>query len=159
MFFYGSGQFRGIIYKTSNGGTNWLYQIPDTSIHIGIYFNASFISNLTGWCYNRSLGGIHTRVGGDTLFTKIKEINTHTGENYKLNQNYPNPFNPNTIINYELRITNVSGIEVKVLVKERQNSGNYTIQFDGSGLPSGIYFYSLFIDGERVDTKKMVLVR
>ena len=53
----------------------------------------------------------------------------------------------------------VLGNEIESLVNQKQNSGNYKIEFSGSALPSGLYFYSLFIDGERVDTKKMVLVR
>jgi len=164
-----NGVVRGVIFKTTNGGNTWGFQIPDTSINIYVYSFDQFINKNTGWCYSSIRTGVHTSTGGDsvTLYTGIKSINTEIVHDFELYQNYPNPFNPKTIINYELRITNyveiriynVSGIEVKVLVKEKQNSGNYTIQFDGSGLSSGIYFYSLFIDGERVDTKKMVLVR
>jgi len=168
--FYGAGQGRGIVYRTTNGGSNWLYQIPDTSIHIGSYSFTEFNNKFIGWCYS-SGGGIHTKVGGDTIFTKIKQTNNNIPGIFTLYQNYPNPFNPKTVISYQLTVSSfivmkvydVLGNEVKILVNKKQSAtggaGNYKIEFDGTGLPSGIYFYSLFIDGEKVDTKKMVLVR
>jgi hypothetical protein len=86
---------------------------------------------------------------------------------YKLYQNYPNPFNPTTKINYELRVTNyvsvivydILGNEVETLVNEKKLSGSYEVEFSGSNLPSGIYFYSLSIDGNLVDTKRMILLK
>ena len=51
------------------------------------------------------------------------------------------------------------GEEVATIVNSKLNPGAYKYNFDGNAISSGIYFYSLFIDGERVDTKKMVLVR
>lgn len=170
--FYGAGQGRGIVYRTTNGGENWLYQIPDTAIHIGAYFFTNFINNSTGWCYYDEIGGIHTKTGGDSIFTIIKELSNIILNNFILKQNYPNPFNPKTNINYELsqrdrRISNyitlkvydILGNEIMTLVNKKQQAGKYEVNFDGSGLPSGVYFYSLFIDEVRVDTKKMVLVR
>jgi len=86
---------------------------------------------------------------------------------YKLYQNYPNPFNPITIINYELGITNfvslkvydLLGKEVLTLVSENKQPGNHSATFDGSNLPSGMYFYRLSVDGNVVDTKRMALVK
>ncbi|MBK8980784.1 MAG: hypothetical protein IPM38_00305 [Ignavibacteria bacterium] len=51
------------------------------------------------------------------------------------------------------------GKEVKTLVNKKQNQGKYEVEFDGSELSSGVYIYSLFIEGIMVSTKKMVLVR
>jgi len=84
-----------------------------------------------------------------------------------LAQNYPNPFNPKTIINYELGITNyvslkvydALGSEVMTLVNENKQAGYYKATFDGSNLPSGMYFYRLSVDGNVVDTKRMALVK
>ena len=107
-------------------------------------------------------------VGGDsTFYTGITKQNEIIPAGFELKQNYPNPFNPKTVINYELRVTsfvslriyNIQGEESKVLVNQKQNSGEYKIEFEGSDLPSGVYFYSLFLDGERVDTKKMMLLK
>ncbi|MGC8654561.1 MAG: GH39 family glycosyl hydrolase [Candidatus Kryptoniota bacterium] len=69
-------------------------------------------------------------------------------EHFNLRQNYPNPFNPSTIISYRIpvvsyvsiRVYDMLGREVKTLVSERQNPGNYLVRFDAQTLPSGVYF-------------------
>ncbi|HKI78370.1 MAG TPA: metallophosphoesterase [Ignavibacteriaceae bacterium] len=85
---------------------------------------------------------------------------------YKLFQNYPNPFNPSTIIQYEisksdnvtLKIFDVLGKEVKTLVNKYQPAGNYEVQFDASGLKSGVYFYRLTV-GEFSKVNKLILMK
>jgi hypothetical protein len=85
---------------------------------------------------------------------------------YSLSQNYPNPFNPRTIIKYELRkmndvelsIYNVLGEKVVTLVSENQAAGKYSIEWDASGLASGVYYYELKTANFR-DVKKMVLMK
>lgn len=97
--------------------------------------------------------------------TDIK-LNSSEVTGYSLSQNYPNPFNPKTVINYELRVTgnpklkvfDVLGNEVIELVNEKQNAGSYSVEFDGSGFASGIYFYKLTA-GDFVETKRMVLLK
>lgn len=86
---------------------------------------------------------------------------------FKLEQNYPNPFNPTTSIKYnvesirfvKLVVFDVLGKEVETLVNEKQKPGKYEVKFNGSNLSSGIYFYSLYTDGNLVETKKMVLMK
>ncbi len=92
---------------------------------------------------------------------------------YLLEQNYPNPFNPATTIRFslpqaglvKLKIFDVLGREVKTLLNERMNSGEYSLEFDASGLASGIYFYRLSVTpplkGGRgdVQTRKMVVMK
>ena len=89
---------------------------------------------------------------------------------FRLDQNYPNPFNPTTIISYNLptsslvtiKVYDVLGRELKTLLNERQVAGEHSVRFDGSGLPSGVYFYrtEAVSVGERiVDGKKMLLVK
>ncbi|MEP0860860.1 MAG: T9SS type A sorting domain-containing protein [Ignavibacterium sp.] len=81
-------------------------------------------------------------------------------------QNYPNPFNPSTKISWQspvsswqtLKVYDVLGNEVATLVNEEKPAGVYEINFDGSGLSSGIYFYRLKA-GSFVETKKMILMR
>lgn len=100
-------------------------------------------------------------------FTSSISGHGYTIDNFKLYQNYPNPFNSSTIINYSLRVNsiitlkiyNISGKEKRTLINERKLQGNYTIKFDGSGLSSGIYFYSLFSDNKLIDTKKLILIK
>ncbi|MEM5810126.1 MAG: VWA domain-containing protein [Candidatus Aenigmatarchaeota archaeon] len=85
---------------------------------------------------------------------------------FALYQNYPNPFNPETIIEFDipkrtfvkLTIYDILGREIKTLVNEEINPGKYTVKFNASNLPSGIYFYRLDA-GEFSDIKKMVFVK
>lgn len=87
-------------------------------------------------------------------------------QSFSLSQNYPNPFNPSTIIafsipqsgNVTLNVFDVLGREVALLVNEVQSAGKYTVQFNGSSLSSGIYFYRLQ-SGNYVETKKLLLMK
>lgn len=84
---------------------------------------------------------------------------------FTLEQNYPNPFNPVTIIKYEIskdafitfRIFDPLGVEV-LSINEFKKAGSYEVEFDGSDLASGMYFYSLEANGFK-DTKKMVIIK
>jgi hypothetical protein len=96
----------------------------------------------------------------------IKLISTIIPDKYILEQNYPNPFNPTTIIRYQikdLKFVNLSvydmlGKEVVTLVNEKQSSGTYEVQFDGSNLSSGIYFCKIQAE-EFSDVKRMILIK
>jgi len=97
--------------------------------------------------------------------TDIK-LNSSVVTEYSLSQNFPNPFNPKTVISYELPVTgnaklkvfDVLGNEVAVLVNEKQNPGSYSVEFDGSSFASGVYFYKLTA-GDFVETKRMILLK
>jgi hypothetical protein len=86
--------------------------------------------------------------------------------NFSLSQNYPNPFNPSTSIQYAvdskqfvtLKVYDLLGREVATLVNEEKPTGKYELEFDGSKLPSGIYFYQLKAGGF-VETRKMILLK
>jgi hypothetical protein len=85
---------------------------------------------------------------------------------FTLKQNYPNPFNPVTEIKYEipaeglvsLKVFNILGEEVAVLVKERQPQGDYTATFSAGILPSGVYVYTLE-SGGYTSVKKCILMK
>jgi hypothetical protein len=85
---------------------------------------------------------------------------------YKLSQNYPNPFNPSTRISYEipgksmvtLKIYDMLGKELRTLVNETKDAGKYSVDFNASALPSGIYF-SVLRANSFCETKKMVLIK
>jgi photosystem II stability/assembly factor-like uncharacterized protein len=168
-----SGHEKGVIYKTTNGGTNWGYQIPDTNlVKFHLYALSSFVNKNIGWeyiYYIQDSGGVHTTVGGSdtTYFTNIKEQITNVSSDFVLYQNYPNPFNPISSIKYKVSrradlkiiVFDITGKEIITLINKKQSSGIYEVKFDGSNLPSGIYFYSLFADGIRVDTKKAILIK
>jgi predicted outer membrane repeat protein len=95
---------------------------------------------------------------------KTEELKAPT--EFELAQNYPNPFNPSTTIHYaikertyvELILYDILGREVKALVNEDQDAGQYKINLNAGGLASGIYFYRIQA-GDFVETKKMVLLR
>ena len=85
---------------------------------------------------------------------------------YSLNQNYPNPFNPTTHLEFgisnsgfvSLKVYDILGKEVKTLVNEIKQPGVYQVEFDGSNLASGAYFYRLE-SGDFVDIKRMILLK
>lgn len=91
----------------------------------------------------------------------IKPLN-----NLNLMQNYPNPFNPGTMIQFSiknksfatLKIYDILGNEVAVLIENFLEAGNHSIDFDASDLPSGIYMYKLQA-GEISLIRKMILLR
>jgi len=99
--------------------------------------------------------------------TEINQNIISHPDDFSLSQNYPNPFNPVTHLEFgisdlefvSLKVYNVLGNEIKTLVNEMKTPGVYDIEFDGSNLPSGIYYYSLLVNGVSVDTKKMILLR
>ena len=100
-------------------------------------------------------------------FVSIEDYEASISLEYRLEQNYPNPFNPTTRLTYylhkssfvELKVYDLSGRSIYTLVKEYQSPGEYSTNFNGSNLSSGIYFYQLNIGSNQVMTKKMVLMR
>jgi phosphatidylserine/phosphatidylglycerophosphate/cardiolipin synthase-like enzyme len=98
----------------------------------------------------------------------VKKITSEIPVKYMLEQNYPNPFNPSTIIrfsipkggNISLKMYDVLGKEVGILINQYQNAGTYeyTLHIDRLQLSSGIYFYTLKA-GDYLSTKKMLLVK
>ncbi|GJQ62393.1 MAG: hypothetical protein SCALA702_14460 [Melioribacteraceae bacterium] len=85
---------------------------------------------------------------------------------FKLSQNYPNPFNPSTLINFSLaeegfttlKVYDILGKEVAVLVNNNMTAGSHSVVVDGSNFSSGIYFYQIQ-SGDFTATKKMMLVK
>jgi hypothetical protein len=83
-----------------------------------------------------------------------------------LEQNYPNPFNPTTVVSCQLpvgshvriAVYDLLGREVAVLMNEKKEAGRYHVQFDGSGLSSGVY-YCRMQAGTFTDVKTLVLVK
>jgi hypothetical protein len=96
----------------------------------------------------------------------IEEITNQIPCKFRLFQNFPNPFNPSTNIEFRipiyglttLKVYDILGREIEVLVNEYLQPGVYILHFDGSGLPSGIYFYRLETENY-TETKKMILVK
>ncbi len=148
----------------SYNDTNWSY--INTS-------NSQLPSNHCRWINIDSMNNkwICTGGGGLAVYNEsgIVSVNNNSVTipvDFILHQNFPNPFNPTTKINYELGITNyvslkvynMLGEEVATLVNEQQNAGKYSVNFQGSNLSSGMYFYKI-VSGNLTDTKKMLLVK
>jgi hypothetical protein len=158
----GFAKYYSNIYKTINGGVNW-FQIKSCAYNglEALYF----IDSITGFAVGGYGTIIKTTTGGGGPIG-IEPINTHIPNQFILHQNYPNPFNPKTIINYQLPMNNyvklviydALGMEIAILVNQKQNAGKYQIEWNASDFASGVYFYSLIIDGFK-QTKKMVLIK
>lgn len=104
---------------------------------------------------------------GDYKYSDEKEIKAPAIQvSHDLAQNYPNPFNATTVINYQidqegpvsLKVYDVLGKEVSVLVNETKSAGKYSVSFNCTDLASGIYIYK-FVSNGFVSTKKMLLVK
>ena len=85
---------------------------------------------------------------------------------FALFQNYPNPFNPITKLKYQipqisfvtLKVFDVLGSEIAILVNEEKHMGSYEVDFEAFDIPSGVYFYQLQA-GNYIETKKMLLLK
>jgi photosystem II stability/assembly factor-like uncharacterized protein len=159
-----------IYYDTIS--TNFLYT---NSIDVGnvstyelqnLLFNVQY--NISVTCYD--IDGNESWFS-DTVSIKITEpsnveLNEIKALTFKLFQNYPNPFNPNAKIKFTisdfgltiLKVYDLLGREIATLVNEEKPAGEYEVEFDAEGLPSGIYLYQLRA-GNYTETKKMLLLK
>ena len=100
------------------------------------------------------------------VVTSVEKEDNLTPKTFSLSQNYPNPFNPSTSIKFSipeasnvvLKVYDILGSEVAVLVNEKVEAGNYTVNFDASQFASGMYIYSIKA-GEFNVSKKMMLLK
>ncbi len=100
------------------------------------------------------------------IATGVSEVGGVIPEEYTISQNYPNPFNPSTTINFSvpkhskvvLKVYDILGSEVAILVDGFKNTGNYEVNFDASKLASGMYIYRLTA-GNFTTSKKMMLLK
>ncbi|MCK9421420.1 MAG: YCF48-related protein [Bacteroidales bacterium] len=146
----------GFIWKTRDGGNHWIDQTTYMEqTNPNAFF---FVTDEVG--FSVSYGGqiMRTINGGGIGFKDPGMVNSSL-----LEQNYPNPFSSKTRITYhlpvkskvELVIVDVTGRKVITLINQDQSAGTYFYDFDGTGLPSGFYFYRLLSKGG-IETGKMV---
>ena len=151
------------IKKTTSGGLNWFIQYSP----IFNNSNINTVDNLIAWAGGSGI--VHTTDGGPT---SININNDEILSAFVLFQNYPNPFNPFTNLSYELQfesnvrleIFDIQGRIVKSIPDKKQSPGHYNINFDGSNLPGGVYFYKLEVIKNNPgqifsETKKMLLIK
>jgi hypothetical protein len=143
-----------------------LYRLVGSSWQTIPGLRGYIVLSLAQFSPNQILVGTHDGVFLLTWENPLKVADKGIPTAYQLFQNYPNPFNPTTTIEFslpersfvKLTVYNALGQEVAVLVDEEKSPGKYTVTFDGSKLPSGVYFCRLHTGGFD-DTREMVLVK
>ena len=156
-----AGTYQSGVYQSANNGSNW--SNANTGFPNGISVYSMCIFN--NYIYAGTLGqGVWRRPLSEVV--GIHPTSTEVPENFSLSQNYPNPFNPSTKLGFgisdlgyvSLKIYDVHGREVAVLVNENLSPGSYEFEWNASGFPSGVYFYKLQ-SGQFSETKKMLLTK
>ncbi len=157
---YGGGS--GGVYKSTDYGENW------KAINDGLSE-----WKMTALCItskNIFIGDIYGRVSFQAkseLITSAQKQTINNSNPISLDQNFPNPFKENTTINYNvsfsqsseniiLKVYNSVGNEIKTLVNCKKEPGDYSVVFDGSILPAGVYSYKLISNNYSV-VKQMIL--
>ncbi len=148
------------------------YKPEISASSVAVDFGEDFSADIVGeydFCGNPRFYGAALDAGAFEVNNGVGIRDEEFPSDFVLYQNYPNPFNPITIIKYtipdvetlhatSLRIYNILGREIATLVNQKQLPGNYSVTFDASNLPSGVYFYTLRA-GEFSATKKMILLK
>jgi hypothetical protein len=172
---FGQGDtLRIILINRFNDGENfgvkgdiYTYYISETGLSDGNYSvtvmdGLGIIHRNSTW-YDEYL---HGAIINNTEYGNVNSVKNKNKSNYnfKLNQNYPNPFNPNTIIEFTLnepskvniKVYDILGNLITTLLDDYRNAGLHKLEFNGKNLSSGIYFYTINVNG-KIKTKSMVL--
>lgn len=123
-------------------------------------------SNDGNVAYVGLFGSGYNRIYRFDFVTSVDDEGQVVVNGYKLSQNYPNPFNPSTKISFELpqagfvtlKVYDMLGSEVAVLVNNEMSSGTHTVNFNAANLASGTYIYQLNVNGNLL-TNKMILLK
>jgi hypothetical protein len=155
--------------STWNQGTSFTiplnYTIPSEVVAANCTIN-SFVYK-SGASYSSDGAVQNTKEHTVPQFTPTGVIeNELNASSYTLKQNYPNPFNPTTNIEFAVpkagnaifKIYDINGKEVATYLNQKIDAGVYKVEFDGSNLPSGVYFYRLTVN-DFTETKMMTLVK
>ncbi|MDR3627190.1 MAG: T9SS type A sorting domain-containing protein, partial [Ignavibacteriaceae bacterium] len=162
------------------------YQIASDKNFGTVYWDTTNVSDTVSMYYGMVTSTFYWRVRGSNIagtgsWSEVMTVSTVTGTDriskdipiaYELYQNYPNPFNPSSKIRYALpfnsnvkiEIYNVLGQKVKEILNEEKAAGYYEVNFNTTGLASGVYLYMIYVkstDGksEFRNVKKMVLLK
>lgn len=166
-------------YFAYNGTSNLLLEICyDNSSYTS--YSPVYATSVSGMCrgyYTDNSSGCELTSGSNlsyrpnVCFTVTNISNSGTVSNivpntYSLSQNYPNPFNPVTRINFDIpkqglvtmKVFDILGREIRALVNEVKAPGRYSVDFNGTELSSGVYFYRLE-SNSFTDIKRMILIK
>jgi hypothetical protein len=161
-WFCGSNNMPPYIARTPDGGATWDTQDLSPRQAAGVE-SISMIEPSLGWAVNSS-GTVYKTTNGGV--TSMPFGGAMAPGQLTLDQNYPNPFNPSTTIRYglpqrshvTLTVFNTLGQLVAQLVNGEMEAGYHEVQFGGSGLSSGVYYYRIQA-GDFVQTRKLLLLR
>ena len=151
------------VYRSTNGAASWTNAfVSGTAVFQDIDFAVVGSGCPNGWAVGNA--GVIAKMTGTLV--GVTTTSSEVPSSYLLKQNYPNPFNPTTNITFALpkagdvtlKVYDMSGKEVAVLVNEFKNAGSYLVGFNAANLPSGAYFYRI-VSGGFIETKKMLLVK
>jgi photosystem II stability/assembly factor-like uncharacterized protein len=155
------GTYGTVMYISSDNGINF------TSSSAGGSYGAGELFYDKGTLIYQQGTGIYKLNISYTVPTSIQQISSETPREFALLQNYPNPFNPSTNFKYQIaknsevhiKVFDALGRELETLFDGNLSAGTYESDWSGTNRTSGIYFYTLIVNGERLDTKKMMLVK
>jgi len=149
-------------YVSNDYGVTWNMR------NEGLNGGSLYLYITNGYLYSLGMGTFRRPL---SELVGVNNINIELPSSYKLYQNYPNPFNPVTKIkfdlpsnvrsqtsNLKLAVYDLLGKEIQTLVNEQLQPGSYEVTFEGSNLPSGIYFYKLTTN-DLSEVKKMILLK
>jgi len=160
------------VFVSTNGGGNWQDfndGLPDVVQAMDL--NYTTVNNVIRVMTHGN--GAYERKFLSQIPTDL-ENEPITVAGFKLEQNYPNPFNPTTKLSFvighssfvSIKVYDAIGNEIETLINREMPAGTHTVTFDGTGLPSGIYFYRLKVTDPETssgqgysETKKMVLLK
>ncbi len=158
----------GSVVYTTDGGGNWLNYPRFTYNGID---KIVFLNPDTGWMFGGQ-GMIVKTTDAGGIISSVKRIGQSVPVAFYVSQNYPNPFNPVTKIKFDippvgqrhafdtkLIIYDVLGREVATLINRQMQPGSYSVDWNGTNYPSGVYFYKLSINNEQLAARKMVLIK
>jgi photosystem II stability/assembly factor-like uncharacterized protein len=161
----------GLILAGTDLGPSWIYASFNNGISFSTYSEGlAERASVEAFAVNDSFMFAGTDDHGvwRRLRPGLVNIQTPTDmpQTFRLAQNYPNPFNPTTTIEFELpeagevilRIFNLLGEEVEILLLASLPSGSHSVKWDASNLASGLYLYQLEI-GDNIETRKMILMK
>ncbi len=146
------------VYFSSDFGDNWL-TIPHP------FGDRNYFTDIKkDFSGKMFCGTLRTGVYQFDIITSIDDFPELT-LNYRLLQNYPNPFNPSTVIRYivkdaglvKIKVYDILGSEVAELVNETKDTGYHSVEFNASTLPSGVYIYTMQVNGYYASRKMLLL--
>jgi hypothetical protein len=154
----------GGIKRSLDEGITW-QQMRTANVQDIYHFDFIKINNVI-YGYAVSTNGYIIKLADSILITGINKIPDNSPREYSLGQNYPNPFNPSTNIEFKipkaglvtLKVYDILGHEVSVLINEKLHPGNFNLSWDADDFPSGVYYYKLQA-GDFSQTKKMILLK